>query len=315
VDFTILETGLGGRLDATNTVNSLIAVITPISYEHTRQLGETLAEIAKEKAGIIKSNSQLAIHNLQSIVISAPQDDEVIKVIKKNCEKKNAVFYEVGKDIIIELSPSGNTQCFSISGVLGRLADLKIRLLGRHQLINAALAIAAILVLGKFYQLRLNLEVIKNGLYNTTWPGRFEVTQSAPMVVLDGAQNSASSRALRETVVENFPDRQIILVLGISQDKDIKGICRELCLLTKEIILTQANNPRAAKVELIQQAIRNLEASEEVRLGQRRQITKTKDVKEAIRLATQKANPEDLILVSGSLFLVGEARDLFIKSC
>ncbi|MGD9014609.1 MAG: folylpolyglutamate synthase/dihydrofolate synthase family protein [Candidatus Omnitrophota bacterium] len=315
VDLVVLETGLGGRLDATNTVNSLIAVITSISYEHTKHLGGTLVEIAKEKAGIIKSSSQLAMYGLRSIVLSAPQDKEVMKIIKESCQKKNAHFYEVGRDIIIKQEYSGSAQCFSISGALGKLANLRIRLLGKHQLINAALATAVILVLNEFYQLGLKLEAIKNGLYNTIWPGRFEIIQSAPLVVLDGAQNSASSQALRQTVIENFPNKHIILVLGISQDKDIKGICKELCGLTKEIILTQANNPRATKVEFIQQIIKNQEALEGIRLKQRMQITKTNDVKEAIRLATQKANREDLILISGSLFLVGEARDLFIKPC
>ena len=305
VDFAILETGLGGRLDATNTVNSLITVISPISYEHTRQLGDTLTEIAQEKTGIIKSSSQLAVDSSPLVVISAPQNEEVIEIIRDRCRKQNAILYEIGKDITFQRKDfCRNHQCFNINGAFGNLAGLEIRLLGRHQIINATLAVAVVLALSKFYQVGVNLEVIKNGLYNTTWPGRFEMILEKPLVILDGAQNLASAQALTETLVENFPDRRIILVLGISQDKDIKGICKELCPLTEEIILTQANNPRAAGVGFIQQIIRNQKPE------YRNPIIKTKDVKEAIKLATKKANPEDLILVTGSLFLVGEARDL-----
>ncbi len=309
IDFAILETGLGGRLDATNIVNPLIAAITPISYEHTRLLGETLSEIAREKAGIIKNSSQLAVDNLPLVVISAPQNEEVMEIIRDRCRKQNAILYELGKDIIFQTKDCGrNQQCFNINGALGKWVDLRIRLLGRHQVVNATLAVAVILVLIRFYQLRANLELIRAGLYNTIWPGRFEIISERPSIVLDGAQNVASAQALQQTVVTNFPDKRIILVLGISQDKDIKGICRVLVPMSNELILTQADNPRAGGVDMIEQAV-----SLQLAVNSSH-INKTRKVKEAIELAVKKANPEDLILVTGSLFLVGEARDFLLRS-
>ena len=301
VDFAVLETGLGGRLDATNTVDSLIAAITPISHEHTKQLGVTLTEIASEKAGIIK--------NKNSIVISALQEREVIEVIRDRCEKQNASLYEIGKDIIFEEGKScQDYQCLNIDGAFGRLADLKIRLLGRHQLINAALAAAVVLALSRFYHARVNFEAIRNGLYNTTWPGRFEIILQRPLVILDGAQNLASAQALKEALIKNFPDKRIILVLGISQDKDIKGICQVFIPISNEVILTQVDNPRAADVDEIEKII----SSQFTVHGS--QIFKVKMVDKALEFAKKKARRQDLILVTGSLFLVGQARDLLKNS-
>jgi dihydrofolate synthase/folylpolyglutamate synthase len=308
VDFAVLETGLGGRLDATNTVDSLISAITPISYEHTRQLGKALTKIAYEKAGIIKAQSaKRKAQNL--IVITAPQEKEAIEVIRDKCKKQGAILYEIGRDIIFQKQESRQDyQCFNINGVFGRLTDLKIRLLGRHQIINATTAVAVILALSKFYRTKIpngvNVEAIKNGLYNTIWPGRFEIILERPSMVLDGAQNFASAQALKEAIIENFPDNRIILVLGISQDKDMKGICQALLPISAEVILTRADNPRAADVDGIEQVI-----SYQLSVVSP-QITKTRRVEEAIELAKRKAKYGDLILVTGSLFLVGEAREL-----
>ncbi|MCX5714823.1 MAG: bifunctional folylpolyglutamate synthase/dihydrofolate synthase [Candidatus Omnitrophica bacterium] len=271
VDFAVLETGLGGRLDATNTQEALVSVITPISYEHTHLLGNTLREIARQKAGIIK--------NRESIVITAPQEKQVLAVIRDRCKKVGAQIFEVGKDIKI-LRPQ----------------NFRIRLVGRHQLINATVAKGAVEALGNF---GFNVEagLIRKGLYNTVWPGRCEVVSRQPLIVLDGAQNAASSSVLKKAITQNFKYNKLILVLGVSQDKDIAGICNELYSLAGEIILTRSNNPRAASVENIQKLVDS-------------PVTKTKDVKQALSLAKLKAGPKDLILVTGSLFVVGEARKL-----
>ena len=237
-------------------------------------------------------------------MISALQEKEVIEVIRDRCEKQNTSLYEIGKDIIFEEGKScQDYQCLNINGAFGRLADLKIRLLGRHQLINAALAAAVVLALSRFYQVEINSEAIKKGLYNTNWPGRFEIIFDKLLVVLDGAQNAASAQALKQTIIDNFPDKRIILILGISQDKDIKGICQALIPLSDEVILTQADNPRAADVDIIEEIIR----SRKQEAGSR--INKVKNSAEALELARQKARTEDVILVTGSLFLVGELRE------
>ena len=305
VDFCVLETGLGGRLDATNKADPLITAITSISYEHTNQLGKTLTKIASEKAGIIKARLRLATRSSSLTVISAPQEKEAIEVIRKRCKHQVARLYEISKDITFQIVESHSLyQRFNIDGVLGRLTDLKIGLLGRHQIINATLAVAVILALRKFYSARVSLESIKNGLYNTTWPGRFEIIQGKPLVALDGAQNRASAQALKDLLIEQFPNRRIILLLGISQDKDIRGICQVLIPISEEVILTQADNPRATDTETIEQILRCQIPNVKCK------ITKIRRVKEAMALAQKKARPEDLILVTGSLFLVGELRDL-----
>ena len=285
VDFAVLETGLGGRLDATNVVNPLSCAITPISYEHTQKLGNTLRKIATEKAGIIK--------NQKLIVISALQEKEALDVIRGRCKELGTKLYEVNKDIFYEKTHQG----FNVLGVFGEYPNLEIRLLGKHQLVNATLAVGVIEAL-RFYDIIVDVQSIRDGLYNTLWPGRCEVISWHPFVVLDGAQNVASMRALKETIKENFQYKRLILILGISSDKDIKGICQELYHLADEIILTKANNPRATAPEALAKYFNGKE------------VHRTANVKEARELAYCLSQKEDLILVCGSLFVVGEFRNV-----
>ncbi|MCM8779659.1 MAG: bifunctional folylpolyglutamate synthase/dihydrofolate synthase, partial [Candidatus Omnitrophica bacterium] len=226
VDFAVLETGLGGRLDATNTADALISVITRISYEQTQKLGNTLREIAGERAGIIKAKD--------TIVISAPQEVEAEEVIRKKCSDVGAELRSVGKDIVWGKRGLG----FGVWGKGFGYPQLNIRLLGQHQIINAATAIGAIEAL-KEKGAAISDEAVKNGLSKARWPGRCEVAARDPVVVLDGAQNRASSRALKEAIKKNFKYKRLVLVLGVSKDKDIRGISEELCPLADEIILTR----------------------------------------------------------------------------
>ena len=318
VDFAVLETCLGGRLDATNVVEPLVCAITSISYEHTQKLGNTLREIATEKVGIIKagygirdtgygggfSNRYPLPISRYPIVISAPQEKEAMEVIRSRCEEVDAQLYVVGKDITYQKINNG----FGIKGIFGEYPNLKIKLLGEHQLINATVAVGAIEAL-RFYNIKVDVDYIKEGLYNTIWPGRCEVISKNPTVVLDGAQNIASSKALKETIKENFSTKgrsasggkykRLILVLGISKDKDIKGICSQFYDLADTIILTRASNPRATPPENLAKYFSD------------KDTYLTNSVKEAIELATKEVSPQDLILVTGSLFVVGEARELF----
>ena len=269
VDFTVLETGLGGRLDATNTVNALVSVITPISYEHTRILGNTLAKIAREKAGIIKAQgSGLRAQGLN--VISAPQKKEAQEVIRNRCK-------EVGAKLIEINAPIEGTN---------------LGLLGEHQRINAAVARQAVEAL----KLGIKEKTIQDALAKTVWPGRCEVISKNPLIVLDGAQNIASAQALKKAIREKFKFKNLILVLGISSDKDIKGICDELCDLADKVIITQANNPRAAEPPAL------------AKYFQDKETHLTENIGEARKLAQLLAKKKDLILVTGSLFVVGEFR-------
>lgn len=290
-DFVVLETGLGGRLDATNTVNPLVCAITPISYEHTQKLGNTLQEIAAEKAGIIKSCQSSAV-GYQPIVITAPQAQVAMQIIKRRCRQTGARLYEVGKQIIYRKLKRG----FRLRGIYGQYPYLKINLIGEHQLSNAAVAIGAIEAL-RAYGIHIGVRPVREGLDRARWPGRCEVISRNPQIVLDGAQNIASVRALKKAIRENFSYKKLILVLGISNDKDIKGICSEIGKLADEIILTQANNPRATHPRVLAGHFSG------------KPVHITSSLKEAKIVACRIAKKEDLILVTGSLFVVGGFRN------
>lgn len=284
VDFVILETGMGGRLDATNTADSLACGITPISLEHTQKLGKTLAKISKEKAGIIKSKG--------AIVICARQNKEAAKVIYNRCKKFRARFFEVGRQI--KYFKSGPE--FTIKGLHRIYKHLRKRLLGDHQMANASLAVGLVEALS-FYGFHIGSQAIRNGLYHTIWPGRCEVIQRNPLIVLDGAQNFASADVLKRAIKSNFKYKKLILVLGISDDKDIPGICKALSPLADEVILTAAATPRAALPAKLSGYFKP-------------KAYLTQSVKEAKILAKKIAHQADLILVTGSLFVVGEFRDV-----
>ena len=294
VDFAVLETGLGGRLDATNTVNSLVCAITPISYEHTDKLGNTLKQIAKEKAGIIKSHNVTKSQGPRLIVISAPQEKEAFVVIRERCRQAKARLFEVGRDITCQKTRNG----FSIKGIFGRYDNLKISLLGEHQLINALTAVGLIEALS-FFNIKIDSNSIRKGLAEAVWPGRCEAVLKKPLVILDGAQNSASVKALKETITNNFKYKKLILILGISSDKDIPGICRQLNGWADQVILTRAKSSRAESPEALAGYFKA------------NNLSIASGVHEALRRVFKMAEAKDLILVTGSLFVVGEARDFF----
>jgi dihydrofolate synthase/folylpolyglutamate synthase len=225
-------------------------------------------------------------------VIAAPQEKEAREAIREKCHKVKARLFEMGRDIFFE--KTGHS--FNVLGLGTEYPNLSIKLLGEHQLINATAAVGAIDAL-RFYQIYIDSEAVRRGLAETLWPGRCEVVCRQPLVVLDGAQNIASAAALKRTIKENFKYQKLILVLGISSDKDIKGICQELEDLADTLILTQANNPRAVKSETLAAYFKDKE------------VKITRDVAEAKRMAIAKAKSKDLVLVTGSLFVVGEFRD------
>ncbi|MDP1854289.1 MAG: folylpolyglutamate synthase/dihydrofolate synthase family protein [Candidatus Omnitrophota bacterium] len=315
-DFVVLETGLGGRLDATNVVNPLVCAITPISLEHTQLLGNTIEKIAREKAGIIKNFRLSSFVPRPSVVISAPQEEGAAEVIRNRCRQVGAKLYEVGKDIIYKVKSQKSKvknkykiSKFEIRGIFSEYKNLRIKLLGKHQLVNAATAVGVVEAL-RFNGVNISVDSIRKGIYNTVWPGRCEVVSKNPWIILDGAQNAASAKALKETIKHNFSAeggsasggqyKRLILVLGVCQDKDIEGICSEFFPMADEVILTKANSPRAAEAEHIKLQAASCKLQAEIYL--------TKDVREAIEKAKEIADRKDLILVTGSLFVVGEAR-------
>jgi len=295
-DIAVYEVGLGGRLDATNVIEPLVSAITPISYEHTIILGDTLAKIAGEKAGIIKPDG---------ICVSAPQEKEALDVIEDVCGQKDAKLILVGRDISFkELRASDEEEVFSVSGLFGKYHDLHMGLIGTHQVINASVAIGAVEAL-RLGGVSVEADAIRKGVGSVEWPGRLEVVRKrSPRIILDGAQNAASADALARAVKRLFKYRKLILVLGVSADKDIKGILKELVPISDSIILTKC---KIAERALQPAKIRDMITPKD------KNVTVTTGVKEALENAILKAAPQDLVLVTGSLFVVGEARQLLAK--
>lgn len=290
VDFAVYEVGMGGRFDATNIIEPLVSCITPLSYEHTQKLGNTLKEIAAEKAGIVKEGG---------ICVSAPQEQEALDVIKDICRKKKTKLILVGKDILFEEVLSDSTsEVFSVFGLFGEYPILTMGLLGSHQVVNAAAAIGIIEAL-RFRGIIVTGDAVRAGIEGVKWDGRLEVVKKNPFVVLDGAQNRASANALANAVKRIFKFRRLLLVLGVSKDKDVKGILDELIPISDSIILTKSKvRERALEPSRIKESIS----------PNGKDIYLTSNVEEALSLALSKAARDDLVLVTGSLFLVGEAK-------
>lgn len=290
VDFAVLEVGLGGRLDATNVVLPLVSVITNIGLEHTDRLGNTLEEIAKEKCGIIKRGR---------IVITAEQNPEVLKIIENISCSRKARLIKVGKDVKYKFERfNGKLQFFKYRGLSHRFKRLPLPLPGKHQLANASCAIAILEILDSLYTLRIKPYTIKIGLKKTKWPGRCEVISRRPLIILDGAHNPQASKILSYTISDYFSYKNLILILGILRDKDIKGIMKELFPASNFVIFISPPNPRAASPA---------ELMKHLPLNMRQSFFVADDVSQAIKLACKIASKKDLILVTGSLYTVAEA--------
>jgi dihydrofolate synthase/folylpolyglutamate synthase len=240
VDAAVIEVGLGGRLDATNVVTPRVSVITSLSMDHMAVLGDTLAKIAGEKAGIIKEDVP---------VVSAPQKDEALKVLLRVAREKNAPLTLVGRDVKFDFVRSTlDGQSFIIHNSEFRIMNYEIPLLGQHQVINAATAFAALKASG----LAVSDEAIQKGFSQVKWPARFEVARREPPVIFDSAHNDDSFSKLCETLETYFPGKQVYLIFGASEDKNIPGMFREMKTKIRKLIVTRADHPRALEVEKIQ---------------------------------------------------------------
>jgi dihydrofolate synthase/folylpolyglutamate synthase len=294
VDFQVLEVGLGGRLDATNVVaKPAVCVITPISLDHIQILGNTLEEIAREKAGIIKSGCWMVL---------SPQPEEAVSVISDICREKEAKVVQVGKEITWhKIGGDLHHQSLVIESKTGRY-QVSIPLLGDFQLENAAAAVGALEILGS-QGFAIAAGNIAQGLTQVKWPGRFQIVQQQPTVVIDGAHNVASMKRLVNNIKAYFPQKRIFLVFGTSCDKDITGIVNELVSLSPQVIVTRTAHSRAAPLSTL--------AAEFSKRGIEPETGET--VSEAISRALSLAERTDIICVTGSLFVVAEALGYFSR--
>ena len=291
VDIAVVEAGMGGRLDSTNVVVPLVSVITNIDLEHTEYLGSTLEKIAAEKAGIIKAGVP---------VVTGAVQPEVIAVIEQQAASAGAVVLRMPRDFGAEQVAAAGGQEFDYRGISMRLPGVRIGMLGRHQIGNACLALAAAECIGRAGMV-IPEAALRAGLEQAAWEGRLERAAQRPDVYLDGAHNPASARVLADAVRElKLAYRKVILVIGILKDKDHGGILGQLVPLADQVIVTCPDYSRALGIDALAAEVRRSHWD----------VALSSSVAAAIDLARRSAHRDDLIIITGSLYTVGEARAL-----
>lgn len=301
VEIAVLEVGMGGRLDATNVVEPVISVIADISLDHQKYLGDTIAEIAREKAGIIRNNG---------VVVTLPQHPQANDVIGQSILDHDARGVSAAK-YVPPVSPGAALYMDRTPRTPGRnryplaVMDEEIMvdspLVGRHQLRNIALAIATAEQLAQF-GFPLTPKQIEQGIRETHWPGRFQVLPPSAATgqretVLDVAHNPAGAWALRSALSESFPDRELTIVFAAMRDKAVREIAEILFPTAEQVVLTQVNNPRGATTSELREAASRTGAA----------LHEEPDVPAALARARGLSKPDELVVVTGSIFLVGEA--------
>ncbi|MBW6462885.1 MAG: bifunctional folylpolyglutamate synthase/dihydrofolate synthase [Dethiobacteria bacterium] len=307
VDLVVLEVGLGGRLDATNVVIPILSIITNISLEHTEILGDTITKIAGEKAGIIKPGRPL---------LTASSDEEVLKLFEDRCHELRAPLYRVyppveqasfkseHRPVAIsqDITPEG--QYFSYRGFKWGFDHLFIRLRGKYQLENACTALAAAeIISGKGFP--IDEEAVRKGLAETVWPGRLELMQNEPLLIMDGAHNPAAIEKLAEAFPLYFDYRRLILIFGMLADKDMASMLNTILPIADIVIFTRPLLPRAAEPESV--AAYAIE-----KLGYSKECYIVGHYGEALEKALGIAAPGDAILVTGSLYTVSDIRAYWV---
>jgi len=289
-DIAVLEVGLGGRLDATNVVTPELSIITNVCLEHRDYLGKTLQEIAREKAGVVKE---------RGICITGARTGKVVEVLTETCKRRRSRLIRLGKDFRIR---SGTGGVFTYRGIGLELKHVRAPLKGRHQEENAALALAAAETL-QMKGWRLDPERMLTGLGGTRWEGRMEVLEGNPLLVLDGAHNPAGTEALVKALARDFPGRRVIFIVGVLRDKNFRLMLKRLAPAACGIIAAGIGNDRA---------LSPAEVAGEARRRHGR-VVEADGISAALQAAFAMAKAEDLICITGSLYLVGEAKKHLAK--
>ncbi|MBQ8184152.1 MAG: bifunctional folylpolyglutamate synthase/dihydrofolate synthase [Lachnospiraceae bacterium] len=283
-DLVVLETGMGGLTDATNVVSTtLVSVLVSISMDHMGYLGDTLAEIAAMKAGIIKP---------RTAVVSAHQQKEAARVIACTCQEKESTCYELNPADIRDVAYGYEKQTFSYK----QHENLEISLAGAYQIENAALAVEVLdTVSGLGYP--VPEEALREGLKKTTWNGRFTIVDREPLFIVDGAHNRDAADRLKEALQLYFKDRRLIFIMGVLADKDYEYIAKELAPLASQIVtIMTPDNPRALPAEALAETVSAYNPNVQAAAG----------LREAVQLARAAAGPKDVIVAFGSLSYLGE---------
>ena len=291
VDVAVLEVGLGGRFDATNVVMPMACAVTTISLDHQEYLGTTCSSIAFEKAGILKPGVPVVLGRIE---------DDAWRTIEQAARERQAPVFRLNEDFRTE---GEEPQQFSYRGLGMQYDGLTCALEGRHQLDNAACALA-LLGAAAPKGIAVTADAVRAGLRAVNWAGRLEVVDRRPTILLDGAHNPAAATALADSLTRSdrsHPSRPVVLVLGMMSDKDHRGFVEPLRDLIDEVVLTQADLPRAATAQELQASLEGLLPHPHL----------VPSISDAMALARQLATPDGLVCVTGSLMLVGECKAWF----
>lgn len=292
VDIVVLEVGLGGKGDATNAIeSSLASVITTISYDHMEVLGDTLEKIAIQKAGIIKRNG---------LVISYPKEKGVQDAIRAVANEMNAKFIEVPIENVNIKQLSDEGSVFDFSYKTHHLENIKTKMIGEHQVYNAVTAITTLLTLKDNKSIEISYQDIKNGILRTNWQGRVELLRRNPQFLIDGAHNLEGIESLVKSL-KNFKFNRLILGIAILKDKDFSHMLKLLVPMADIIIATEAKTDRKLDAEKMKEQIENI--------WNKDQVIVERNINSAVKRALEIAREDDLIIFTGSLYMIGEVRD------
>lgn len=293
IDFGIIEVGLGGRLDSTNVITPILSIITSISFDHVNLLGNSLQNIAKEKAGIIKENIPVVIY---------PQEKVVFEVIKNKCMELNAPLYTIFEEdykLVDIIKEREHYQVINVK-LENENFNIDLPLLGEHQILNLAIVIKALEILKREYMLKISKEIIKTSLKDITWKGRLEVMRDNPLIVIDGAHNIQGITTLKKNIEKYFTYKNLYLILGILADKDIEEMVKVIVPMAQKIYAVTPNSTRAELSEDLRRAVIKYNSN----------CMSYEDYNNALKEALKEANKEDLIIASGSLYMIGDMRKL-----
>ena len=294
VDFAVVEVGLGGRLDSTNVITPILSVITSISFDHTNLLGNTLEEIATEKAGIIKSGIPTVIY---------PQEEVAEIVISSKCQELDSKLYKINKEDAKLINIIKEDKIYQqVKVKLDDEYDVKLPLLGEHQILNLAVALKALEVI-KDKAPKLNRESIVKSLATVRWNGRLEIMSNSPYVVIDGAHNIQGITQLDKNIKKYFEYKDMYLILGILADKDVEDMVKVITPKAKKVFTVTPNSMRAETAEELLEEVKKYNESCEA----------YNDYKNAFEDALKLCKKDDLLLISGSLYMIGEMRGIIKK--
>lgn len=295
IDYGVIEVGLGGRLDSTNVIIPKVSVITSISMDHINILGNTIEEIAKEKSGIIKEDVPVILY---------PQKKEAEDVILKAAHNNDSKVYYVKTDDgnLKGIDYDNITQNVQVNGLNG-IYNVDLPLLGEHQILNLCVAIKAVEVLCQVEKIQYNKEIIEESLKDVKWIGRLETLNRNPLIVIDGAHNIDGIRVLKNNIRKYFKYNKMYLLLGILADKQVDEMIKEITPMAEKIF---ALTPHSDRAELSEDLKREIEKVNQ-------NVEAFDDYNEAINEALKVAEDDDLILVSGSLYMIGDMRKIINK--